>query len=646
MKRPSVFDDPVLAFCLLLATFLLFPDIPPWAFATALIFWFYRLIIDRSQWKAPSRWTTGFFSVLFLAINYFYFKTLTGKESSASFLVILLGLKILEYQEAEENGFLILLGFYLLTSKFLFAIDLLWISFCFPAMIVLVYYLLPSAFRKNFPQTAGYFIARSLLMSAPFTTFLFFYFPRYSNEMFLIENNEKRAGSIGFSENVEPGSVASLASSDEIAFRAEFINLQPQVKDLYWRGLTLTESKGLKWERNTSLDPQEPVYAIINEKDGSVRITIEPHDKQWLFTPEQTSAVIVDNEPISTNSLGAFKINTFLDRRMVYQTKTLLTDSKPHFDSDGTIHFVRDDSPAITALLDEWKTPSPDPQQMVEKISNFYLKNRFQYTLSPGDRNELSLSEFLFKTRKGFCEHYASATALLLNHLGIPARVIVGYYGGEYNPIGNFWTIRQREAHAWIEYLGHDERWHRYDPTAAVNPLRLALGALTIEQANSNTTLGTNASSLKTMSLWQKSQFYLESWNYRWSHFLLNFDIDKQKELLSELGVNLGTALLIGMFVTLILSLSFSWLFRTKIKQTRAQKIYHLINDSLKPFNLSNFSTEPPDEWKQRVSQALPSSLSTINGLFECYYLEAFANQSHENNWTRAKKLARALKEN
>jgi hypothetical protein len=144
--------------------------------------------------------------------------------------------------------------------------------------------------------------------------------------------------------------------------------------------------------------------------------------------------------------------------------------------------------------------------------------------------------------------------------------------------------------------------------------------------------------------LWQTTQFYIENLNYKWSLFLLNFDIEKQKQLLAELDINLGLAVLLGMFATLILSLSLSWLFRSRPRLTRAQRIHALINESLRPFDLTQEFTEPPNEWKKRIIRTLPELSNTIEGLFECYYREAYANQVGEGNWAMAKNLARSIK--
>jgi protein-glutamine gamma-glutamyltransferase len=80
-----------------------------------------------------------------------------------------------------------------------------------------------------------------------------------------------------------------------------------------------------------------------------------------------------------------------------------------------------------------------------------FRSEAFFYTLKPPLLGENSVDDFLFVSRRGFCEHYASAFVVLMRAAGIPARVVTGYQGGELNPLGDYWIVRQRDAHAWAE---------------------------------------------------------------------------------------------------------------------------------------------------------------------------------------------------
>lgn len=177
--------------------------------------------------------------------------------------------------------------------------------------------------------------------------------------------------------------------------------------------------------------------------------------------------------------------------------------------------------------------------------------------------------------------------------------------------------------------------------------MRLELGAYlysSLGEAN------LNAEEIKALSM-QRDQntiakrliFFLENLNHRWNYFLLRFDIDKQKDLLEQLDINIGLAILLGMFVTLILSLLLSWLFRNRERIPRSTRIFNLINQTLNQYNLETFPNEGPLAWQQRISEALPGKREQIKELFACYLAEAYANQSNKENLKRAKKLIQKL---
>lgn len=647
MNPASVFQDKTLAFCILLPVFLLFPDIPLWAFSSSLLFWFYRLILDRSAWRIPSRYITGFFSIFFLIVTYFSYKTLLGREPSCAFLTVLLSLKILEYRNESEKGFLILLGLYLFTAKFLFDNAFIWFSIGFPAMIILIYFLLPDSFRKKNAKISGLYLIQSLLLAVPFGLFLFFYFPRFSSEMFMFHTKVERTGTVGFADNIQPGSVSSLIQNDDIAFRAEFFKMKPTINNLYWRGITLTQPDGMNWQRDPELEPNKIITNTISADAPQIQITLEPHYKQWLFSLDQTSGISSSQMRIYSNTLGVYKADTIVDKRIVYQLTAQQILTHPMHIPEKKIQITQKPSIEIQKLLLKLGKNAKSPEDIVNNISEFLISEQFKYTTETGDSNNLSLNDFLFKTKKGFCEHFSSSAALLLNYLKVPARVIVGYHGGEFNPFGKFWTVRQRDAHAWIEYADSKQMWHRFDPTAVIAPLRIALGAGVYDQVQNNLM---DAAKFKQIteqnshsSIIQRIQFFFEDLNYRWNFMFLKFDIDKQKELLQDLDINLGFAILIGMFFTIVISLSLSWLFRVRHKKMRSQLIYEIIQQALTSQNLEKLPNEAPLAWKERCIKAIPHKTAELTSLINCYIAEAFTEKKSKHNLIRAKQIARLL---
>ena len=126
-------------------------------------------------------------------------------------------------------------------------------------------------------------------------------------------------------------------------------------------------------------------------------------------------------------------------------------------------------SPRVTRA-----TRSPSSGEMLRT----FREQPFVYTMQPPRLADNAVDEFLFETRKGFCEHYASAFTVVMRAAGVPARVVTGYQGGEFNPLGGYLIVRQSDAHAWAEVWIRDRGWLRVDPTAAVAPERIQGGLI------------------------------------------------------------------------------------------------------------------------------------------------------------------------
>ena len=133
-------------------------------------------------------------------------------------------------------------------------------------------------------------------------------------------------------------------------------------------------------------------------------------------------------------------------------------------------------NPRSHALAREMRAAAASDSDYLRNILTMFREQPFFYTLQPPPLGDQSVDDFLFAhPQSGFCEHYASAFAVLARAAGLPARVVTGYQGGERNPVADYWIVRQSDAHAWTE-VWLDGHWQRYDPTAAVAPERIGCG--------------------------------------------------------------------------------------------------------------------------------------------------------------------------
>ena len=157
----------------------------------------------------------------------------------------------------------------------------------------------------------------------------------------------------------------------------------------------------------------------------------------------------------------------------------------------------------------------------------------FVYTLEPPRLADNAVDEFLFSTRKGFCEHYASAFTIVMRAAGIPARIVTGYQGGEFNPYGGYLIVRQSDAHAWSEVWIEGSGWRRVDPTAAVAPERIQGGLIRAVSADEPV-----PGRLRDASeLWMSVELGWDAINDFWNQRVIRFDAQSQFDLLERLGL-------------------------------------------------------------------------------------------------------------
>ncbi|RTK99023.1 MAG: transglutaminase domain-containing protein, partial [Neisseriaceae bacterium] len=143
------------------------------------------------------------------------------------------------------------------------------------------------------------------------------------------------------------------------------------------------------------------------------------------------------------------------------------------FDLQQALRLPSGYNPRARQLAQQWRTNSRTPGEVVDHALRYFNRQQFFYTLQPPLLGSDSVDDFLFNSRRGFCEHYASSFVFLMRAAGVPARVVTGYMGGELNPVGGYLIVRQSDAHAWAEVWLGNAGWQRVDPTAAVAPARV-----------------------------------------------------------------------------------------------------------------------------------------------------------------------------
>ena len=349
------------------------------------------------------------------------------------------------------------------------------------------------------------------------------------------------------------GDIGRLSRSGEIAFRVRFTDAVPTPDQRYWRGPVLWETDGRRWTAGRRVPrPIAPGDGSGAELDYEV--TLEPTGEYWLFGLD-----IVTDLPGGTrlNSNYALVAEQRVNRRFSYRAA-----SDPSFRIDRLnnrerrlgLQLPAKISPRVRALASRWQdeTDASEPLAIVARALEYFRREPFVYTLTPGILGGDPIDTFLFDSRRGFCEHYAGSFTLLMRLAGIPARVVVGYQGGEKNPRADHWVIRQSDAHAWSEVWLPGRGWWRVDPTAAVAPERIQQSIDPgLSEAGDRVVFQVDSDGL-FVNIMREAGWLIDAVDVGWHRWIVNFTAERQRSLLELIGLRelhglgLAAALMIG----------------------------------------------------------------------------------------------------
>jgi hypothetical protein len=295
-------------------------------------------------------------------------------------------------------------------------------------------------------------------------------------------------------------------------------------------------------------------------------------------------------------------------------------------------------SPTVRELAQSWITQNSDPRATVNSALQFFRTQGFRYSLSPGEYKKNDLDQFLFHRRVGFCEHYATSFATLMRLAGIPARVVVGYLGGEYNDLGRFFLVRQADTHAWCEVWLPDSGWTRVDPTSVVAPGRASLDLNSFLErraasGETETRRGAFVTQLARLAIFTNIRLAWETLNYEWDTRLIGFDADVQQVLLASVGIaNRGPVLLIiGILVAAaaLLVIYAGWMqLRTRSRADRVKALYERFCRKAARLGARRNPWEGPSDFSRRAAQLLPKESERIRQISNTYIALRYSPES------------------
>jgi protein-glutamine gamma-glutamyltransferase len=478
-----------------------------------------------------------------------------------------------------------------------------------------------------------------LAQAAPLILLLFLLFPRI-NTGFRFEIRNLRSAASGFSDRLSPGSIASLANSSDIAFRAEFPDRKTRPPGpMYWRGVVMWHCEGMEWRAPYAPTPiSHSGRQLPSGKEIRQRITIAPHGARWMFALDRPFEVPPDALLTRGNYLWSVQpIRKARRYEVVSSPEVTGKELQPH-ERKEALKLPASISPTVRELAQSWIAQNSDPRATVNSALQFFRTQGFRYSLSPGEYKKNDLDQFLFHRRVGFCEHYATSFATLMRLAGIPARVVVGYLGGEYNDLGRFFLVRQADTHVWCEVWLPDSGWTRVDPTSVVAPGRTSLDLNSfLERRAASGEMGTRRSAFVTQlarsAIFTNIRLAWETLNYEWDTRLIGFDADVQEALLASVGIaNRGPVLLIIEILVVaaaLLVVYAGWMqLRTRSRGDRVKALYERFCRKAARLGVRRNPWEGPSDFSRRAAQLLPNESERIRQISNTYIALRYSPQS------------------
>lgn len=617
-----------------------------------------RSIIEYYRLPLPSTTFCGIMAVILLGFILVQFDgNVLGRDPGTAFTAGLLAIKFYELRRPRDVALIIFSCFFVVMSALLYSQVLELFVYCLIMMWILTALLL-RVHTGDLPQDN---LLRMLgqsglifLQALPLAGVLFFFLPRVQGPLGLPFSE----GTLGLSDSVAPGSIARLADNDTPALYVLFPagSNVPLANTMYWRALVLWNYEHGVWvageEGNLAAPPGQMLARSGNELGpGEIQQTIVvlAHNQKWLFALDQPVSLPLNSSESGgpnwargtawhTVELNANPGPPRLDHMARYDV--ISSEKRPEENlsamKEKAIAINNDPKdpidPAVVALADDLHKGLGDDQELdyISAVIHYFRHNGFVYSMTPGDQGTDWLTNFLFKSKIGFCEHYASAFAVLMRLEHVPTRVVVGYLGADYNPYTYWYTVSQSNAHAWDEVFIYDKadpketrgRWERIDPTALITA---------VEETSLTSNTGPNGDNLRVIPRAPTfAEKYLPAWvreelkelslrreevETSWDNLVLSYDSTTQDRLAQALGFGEGARfnLLLGCLAAAAICIIVfqRWMGRRPAIPP-VEILYSTFCRTMARRGIPRAKWEGPLAYTERVAEAFPDDRQAI----------------------------------
>jgi len=376
--------------------------------------------------------------------------------------------------------------------------------------------------------------AKTLFLSLPIAFFFFILLPKLPSFWSLPGPGVAKTG---LNENIDPFSISKLSKSSELVFRAKFSTISPSAP-YYWRSMVHEEFADQTWKITQQAKVSKRTFTLNNETKFNYEIIAEKSGLHWLYALDYGSS---DTQFVDNKYAGLLARHKNLSQTFKYSVSSSDLNNivkLSSYERFTNLKLAQNSNPKAIIVAKEIKQKSNSDEIFLNNLYQYFIQQKFIYTLEPPALyGNNKLDQFLLESKKGFCGHYASLSAFMFRSVGIPARVVSGYLGGELSKDKDYLSVFQYDAHAWTEVWLENKGWTRFDATSVVSPDRL-YGSLSQSEANKEEflrNLNFGLLSLQNFPVLNWVRLNLDNIDFMWTNWILGFNAQEQQGLLKKL---------------------------------------------------------------------------------------------------------------
>ncbi|MEM7195249.1 MAG: DUF3488 and transglutaminase-like domain-containing protein [Pseudomonadota bacterium] len=598
-----------------------------------------------------NRWVLYVFAAIGFSIAAWYYGPPVGRTPGIAFLIIMLGLKLIEIKTRRDIRVVLILGYFTLITHFLFnakittVLPMMGLVFGFTWLMIQMGHVGSKPHRLSDIRLAG----KMFVQAIPFAIILFFLFPRLAGSVWGLQVGGP-SGISGLSDRMSMGSISELIESSETAFLANFkTNAVPRKDERYWRGEVFWQTDGREWKAGRNTNPAAPRLQSRG-RTFEYEMDLRSRTKDWLFALDMPTSVpdgarIQDDytlsRPKTGNSDNRYTLTSSSDYIASTVSPEILTRALQLPDGVST--------PRLTNLVNDLRSSSWNDKEYVDSVMQHFNKNNFVYTLKPPLlTSDKPVDEFMFESQRGFCGHYASSFITMMRMANVPARMVIGYLGGEYNPHANQIVVRQSDAHAWAEVWLQDSGWTRVDPTTAIAPDRIENPIDYSSSANDGIVRFDLGSDNLIANLLRESRWLIDSAQLKWQQWFINFDSEKQRQLLTGLGLgnlNLSTVASLGGLLAIgtLVVIAFVLFSAERKAIDPVQSLYYRFCRKMAKKGVHKNPSEGPRDYLNRLIETFPEQATKIRAVIGLYVNLRYGKNDAGSTRQKLRQLSSAI---